>query len=238
MIEKTDKIMLIDCETTNSLEDPLVYDLGFQIFDLMGNTYETQSLVNSDVFFAKDLMESAFYADKMPMYLDDLRDGKRTMMKWARIKSLIRKVCKAHGVKYVVAHNARFDNRAVNLTQRYLTSSKWRYFLPYGVEWLDTLKMCREVLTEDEDYLLFCADNDYLTANGKPRFTAEIVYRFISGNNEFEEKHTGFEDTQIERKIFEYCVEQNPNVDGKLWKVKPQSYLQWLAFHFYEMKRG
>jgi hypothetical protein len=31
--------------------------------------------------------------------------------------------------------------------------------------------------------------------------TAEILYRFITGNNDFVESHTAFEDTEIEREI-------------------------------------
>ena len=31
--------------------------------------------------------------------------------------------------------------------------------------------------------------------------TAEILYRFITGNADFVEKHTAFEDTMIEREI-------------------------------------
>ena len=38
------------------------------------------------------------------------------------------------------------------------------------------------------------------------------------GNADFEESHTGLEDVKIERQIFEYCVNKNPEIDGRLWK--------------------
>lgn len=47
-------------------------------------------------------------------------------------------------------------------------------------------------------YKKWCQENGFVQANGVPRKTAEIVWRYISGNNEFEESHTGLEDVLIE----------------------------------------
>ena len=43
----------------------------------------------------------------------------------------------------------------------------------------------------------------------QPRFTAEILYRFISGNKDFIENHTGLEDVMIEKEILAYCFRQH-----------------------------
>jgi hypothetical protein len=40
----------------------------------------------------------------------------------------------------------------------------------------------------------------------RPRKTAEILWRFLTGNNEFEEQHTGWEDVKIESEIFMECL--------------------------------
>ena len=217
MIEKTDRVMIIDTETTNDIDCPIVYDVGFEVFDLCGNTFASESFVNADVFLDKSLMESAFFADKIPAYWEDIQKGKRRLAKWSTIKRSIRQVCEAYGVRYVCAHNAAFDNRALNTTQRLITTSKYRYFLPYGVEWLDTLKMARQILKNDSAYGEFCYDNEYLTSRGVRRYTAEIIYRFLSGDNSFEESHTGLEDVKIERQIFEFCLANAPEIDGRLW---------------------
>ena len=217
MIEKTDRVMIIDTETTNDIDCPIVYDVGFEVFDLCGNTFASESFVNADVFLDKSLMESAFFADKIPAYWEDIQKGKRRLAKWSTIKRSIRQVCEAYGVRYVCAHNAAFDNRALNTTQRLITTSKYRYFLPYGVEWRDTLKMARQILKNDSAYGEFCYDNEYLTSRGVRRYTAEIIYRFLSGDNSFEESHTGLEDVKIERQIFEFCLANAPEIDGRLW---------------------
>ena len=133
------------------------------------------------------------------------------------IKKQIRVDCLRYDVKIACAHNAMFDNRALNTTQRYITTSKYRYFLPYGVEWWDTLKMSRAILKNDESFGEFCYNNDYLTARGCRRYTAEIIYRFLTGCNDFVESHTGLEDVKIEREIFKFCIEREPEIDGRLW---------------------
>ena len=124
---------------------------------------------------------------------------------------------KRNNVKIILAHNARFDYRSLNLTQRYLTSSKYRYFFPFGVEIWDTLKMSRMVLNGVDEYGEFCYSNNYLTKRLCKRFTAEIIYRFITGNIDFEESHTGLEDVLIEKEIFVYCISIMPEIDGALW---------------------
>lgn len=217
MISPNDVIMMIDTETTNDLDCPIVYDVGYQIFSLSEGILCERSFVNADVFLDKELMASAFFVDKVPQYWEDIKSNKRILKKWFNIKKQIARDCELLDVKYVCAHNAMFDNRALNTTQRYQTTSKFRYFLPYGVEWLDTLKMARQVLKNNEDYGEFCYDNDYISKNGQRKYTAEIIYRWLSGKHDFEESHTGLEDVKIEREIFEYFVNSNPEIDGLLW---------------------
>ena len=44
------KLIVFDTETTNTMDDPFVYDIGWAVIDLDGNVYETASFVNADVF--------------------------------------------------------------------------------------------------------------------------------------------------------------------------------------------
>ena len=217
MINRDDVIMMLDTETTNDIECPIVYDVGYQLFSLAEGVLCERSFVNADVFLDKDLMASAYFAEKIPSYWEEIKEGKRTLKKWFNIKRQITEDCELFNVKYVCAHNAIFDNKALNTTQRYQTTSKFRYFLPYGLEWLDTLKMSRQVLKNNKSFGEFCYENDYITKNGQRRYTAEIIYRWLSGKHDFIESHTGLEDVKIERQIFEYCLAVNPEIDGFLW---------------------
>ena len=217
MINPNDVIVMIDVETTNDIDCPIVYDVGYQIFSLSRGVLCERSYINADVFCDAELMESAYFKDKIPQYVEDVKAGKRKMAELWYIKKMLRNDCLAYGVKYACAHNAAFDNRALNTTQRYETTSKYRYFLPYGVEWLCTLKMARKVLKNDDAFGEFCYENDYLTARGCRRYTAEIIYRFITEKVEFVESHTGLEDVKIEREIFEYLLAREPEINGRLW---------------------
>ena len=211
-----EKYIMLDTETTNSLDDPICYDVGFAVVDKEGSIYETHSFVVAEVFLNEELMESAYFIEKVPQYWKDIKNGTRKLAKFNTIRKVLAETMKKYNTNIVIAHNARFDYRSTAKTQRYLTKSKYRYFLPYGTEIWDTLKMAREVLKNDVDYDNFCYNNNYVTKRGCKRFTAEILYRFFTGDNDFVESHTGLEDVTIEKVIFAECMARGAE-SGKLW---------------------
>ena len=216
MINLNEKYIVVDTETTNSLEDPLCYDVGFAVIDSFGAVHESYSFVVADVFLDGELMNSAYFKEKIPQYWEEINNGIRQLKRFSNIRKIFREVCKKYDINIIIAHNARFDYRSLNLTQRFLTKSKYRYFFPYGVEIWDTLKMARKILT-DENYTSFCHRNNYVTERGCKRYTAEIIYRYLINDISFEESHTGLEDVLIEKEIFIYCINKDKEIDGKLW---------------------
>ena len=77
--------------------------------------------------------------------------------------------------------------------------------------------MSRAILKNNDEYGEFCYNNNYLTKRMCKRYTAEIIFRFLTGDNDFEESHTGLEDVMIEKDIFTYCLNIQPDIDGALW---------------------
>lgn len=208
-----------DTETANSLECPLMYDLGFTVHDKQGNIYETFSLVIADVYCnEKEIMQSAYYSRKLPQYEEDLKTGKRKLVSVETAKRILSEIAKKYNIKAVIAHNARFDYRSTSTTIRYITKSKIRYFLPYGVPLWDTLEMAKSVVKNKPTYKNFCEKKGYLTKNGQVRLTAEILYQFISGEEDFIEQHQGLEDVLIEKEIFQYCIRQHKKMKRSPWK--------------------
>lgn len=221
MIPWDERILMIDTETTNSIDDPIVYDVGYCVFNLCGEVFEEGSLTNKDVITDLSLMQTAYYAEKLPDYWREIYLGKRELLTWDKIKWRIFDVCKRNNCHIVAAHNARFDNKSLNLTQRYITTSRWRYFLPWGVEWYDTLKMCRQVFKFDPNYKPWCKENGFITPKTKqPQMTAEVVYRYITQELGFIEAHTALEDARIEKDIFIYCFSKEPELKCQLWEDK------------------
>lgn len=218
-IDKRRKYYLtIDTETANTIEDPMMYDLGGAIHDRNGKVYETFSFVIYDVFCAdRELFNTAYYAEKRPMYEAQIANGTRKIVSIYTARKYVADLCKKYNVKAIIAHNARFDYRSTNYTLRYVTKSKSRYFLPYGIPMWDTLKMAQDTICKQPTYQRWCNVNGYCMKNGKPRATAEILYRYITQNTDFIEDHTGLEDVLIEKEIFVRCMAQHKKMRKNVW---------------------
>ena len=223
-IDKRKKyFMVLDTETCpidRELEEVtptnmLVYDIGYTITDKKGNVYRTGSYIVSDIFFGEfyTKMQSSYYANKIPKYMEQIANGERVVKTWKQISFILRKVLEEFDINVVVAHNARFDYGVLRNTKDYLEEYP---MLPY-VEWWDTLKMARSILKERKSYKRFCEDNNYMTKNNQCRFTAEVIYRYLTNDLEFEESHTGLEDTLIEKEILAFCIKQHKKMDKLLF---------------------
>ena len=217
-MEKKDYLIVLDTETTNSLEEPLCYDVGFAVVDTEGNVFERYSFVVKEIFFDENLMNFAYFSDKIPQYFSDILNCKRSVKTFLEIRRILMDCIYRYNILVISAHNAVFDKLSLTLTLKYITKSKMRYFFPKRVEIWDTLKMSREVLNKSEEYKDFCVKNEYLTKTGCKKFTAEVVFRFLTNNVEFVESHTGLEDVLIEKDIFAFCFLKNPDIDGILGK--------------------
>lgn len=210
--------LTIDTETANGLDDPMMYDLGGAIHDKCGRVYETFSFVIYDVFCAdRALFNTAYYAEKRPMYEAQIAAGQRKIVSIYTARKYVADLCKKYNVKAIIAHNARFDYRSTNYTIRYVTKSKTRYFLPYGIPMWDTLKMAQDTICQQPTYRRWCERNGYCLKNGKPRATAEILYQYITQNTDFVEEHTGLEDVLIEKEIFVKCMAQHKKMRKNVW---------------------
>ena len=210
-----EKIIIIDTETTNDLTDSLVYDIGFIVADYNGTIYSKHSFVVADVFCDKELMSVAHFADKIPTYWKEIKEGTRTLTSFNNIKWTLRHIMRENNITKVYAYNCRFDYLALATTQRYITSSKWRFFFPYGTEFHDILALSRHVLKNETEYRTFCKENNYLTSRNANRYTAEIVAQYLFDKN-FTEEHTALADCEIEYKILLACE----RVDGFHYETK------------------
>ena len=221
-------ILVVDTETANTYmgEDGrldtssvLMYDCGWCVMDTRGNIYKEQSFVNSDIFYyEEDLMQSAYYARKIPLYVADIETGKRKVATTYSIRKAMLEDMAEYNITEVCAHNARFDLNALNSIQRWTTKSKYRYWFPFGTEIWDSMKMARSVIHKMPTYRKFCEKYGFLTKNGQLSTTAENLYRFIIKDPSFSEAHTGLEDVQIEREIINYCYRQHKPMRKKLFE--------------------
>lgn len=221
-------LMGLDTETCNGimtdnkldLSQSIVYDIGWVITDRQGRIYRERSFVIYEIFVGmKDVMRSAYYAEKIPMYWEQIKNGQRKLASFRTVLKTFRQDLKDFDCSVVFAHNARFDVNALNNTIRFLTGSKRRFFFPYKIEIWDTLKMSRQTIGRQKSYRNWCFRNNYVTKHRTPqvRLTAEILYRYITGCDDFIESHTGLEDVRIETKILVHCFRQHKKMEKRLF---------------------
>lgn len=225
-------VIVLDTETANTLEDDkgkldlsnsLTYDVGWCVLNLeTGEVKRTRSFMVWDMFHhKKELMKSAYFAEKIPQYWTEFFSGNRKLRNFKKIKKQLERDMRDYDTNIVCAHNTYFDLNALNTTLRYITSSKQRYFFPYETEFWDTMRMAGDTFCKDKDYIKYCYDNGYITANNQVRKTAEILYRYITNNEAFEESHTGLEDVLIEKEILLACENMGVPMRRKLFKDRP-----------------
>lgn len=208
--------LVIDVETANSLEQPFVYDIGGCVADKQGRIYETFSFVIRDIFvYERALMQTAYYAEKIPEYVFDIKENKRIMIDFYNARMYILNLMRKYNITDVAAYNAHFDRNALDITQRWLTKSKYRYFFPYGTNFICIWNMACQTICQRITYKEFCERNN-LTSNrkGAPNAknystSAETVYRYLMNNPSFEEKHKGYDDVIIETEIMKRCFKSH-----------------------------
>lgn len=198
--------LMVDTETFGGFDAPICYDIGFAVVDKTGKVYAQYSFVVRDTFIGMaEQAATAYYANKFPQYHEDIRNGKRKCLPFYLIRHIANTLLSKYGISNVVAHNAKFDCTSLNNTARLLGYSS---FFNTHVEWWDTLQMVADTIAQQKLYQEFCKNNGYMTKHKipRPQMKAEVVYRYISGNNNFIESHTGLEDVLIEKEIFARCI--------------------------------
>lgn len=220
---KKQYFLVLDVETANSTEDALTYDVGFLVCDRTGKVYEGASYVVTDIFDKeKELMDTAYYAKKLPQYYEGLKKGEFTRASFYKVRQHIKTLIEKYDC-IVCAYNANFDITALNNTQRFLTKSKYRWFLPYGTEVNCIWHMACQVICTQKRYKKFCLENGFVSPSGNIKTSAETVYAYMHKDEDYKECHTGFQDVVIETEILQHCFRQHKKMKRKInqycWRI-------------------
>ena len=207
-------VVVFDTETV-SLEKPFCYNIGYTIV----NTESREKLVRRDyvveqVWHNPMLFITAYYADKRDKYVSAMRSRATQMDKYGYIcRAMIRDFV-TYNVEGAYAYNSPFDDKVFTFNSEWYHCSNPFDNLPI----FDIRGYVHNFLIDD-DYLVFCEENGYLTESGNYSTTAETVYRYITGNTDFIEDHTALSDSEIEADILLKCLDRgaalNINYDVK-----------------------
>lgn len=192
---------IIDTETANGLYSPLVYDVSVIIFDKKNNEYFRKNWLISEVWQNPELMNSAYYAWKMPLY-ENFETTKVNMFSFiCEFVNLMNE----YKVTHILAYNLNFDIKALNNTSmKYIQGE----FIPETLQKLDVWSMACEIICNTKKYKNFCEEKNYKSDKGNYKTSAEVVYRYMTNNDNFDESHTSMKDCEIEKEIFFKCLKQ------------------------------
>lgn len=200
-------VVVIDTETANSVEQPLPYDFGWAVVDTeTGEIVKKFSFVCAEIFLDKEMMASAYFAEKIPQYWEDIKAGKRILKKLLNIRKELWNCLKTYGIKQVCAYNMGFDKRASVNDIRFITGSFLRWFFPFGTEFICIWHMACTSFLNTSDFVQFAKENGFVSEAGNIQTSAEVAYRFLTGQTDFIESHTGLEDVEIETAILMNCL--------------------------------
>lgn len=190
-------IIVLDTETIN-LEKQFVYDLGYTIADGDGNVIAKKSYIISQVYDNKELFATGYYSNKMPLYEQRLESGYSKKVGWGHAMRFLASDIKKYKVTDIYAYNSKFDAKA------FAFMCAWFNIVnPLGaIEIKDIMDFIKPI-TDTSDYQEFCRSNGFMTKHRRPRpqMKAETLYRYLTKNKDYEEEHTGLEDSLIELAI-------------------------------------
>ena len=222
-------ILVVDVETANSLDDPIVYDIGWAIIDMKGRIYEEGSYMIAEAFCDSRIsLDTAYYTSKLPGYWEKFRKGDRKMVSIETAQRNINYFIKKYNVNDVAAYNCYFDKTALNKSLRFFTNSAKRWFFPYGINYICIWNMACQLLFTQKSFQKIAEQEGWFSAKGNIQTSAEIAYRYIMGYYDFEEEHEGLDDVRIEALIFAKCIAQHKKCDRGInrlcWRIPTEYY--------------
>ena len=208
-------IMIFDTETT-SLDKPFCYNIGYQIMSTSnGEVLAARDFVVEQVWHNLPLFSSAYYADKRPIYVNRMRSRAVIMDKFGYIcRQMIRDI-KQYEVAHAYAYNSPFDEKVFNFNCDWYKCSN-----PFDTVQIHDIRGYAHQFIVDEKYIAYCEEHNLFTESGNYSSTAEAVYRYISGKDDFDEEHTALSDSVIETEILFYAMRAGADIsiDEKVYR--------------------
>lgn len=193
--------LIIDTETTG-LDKPFCYDIGYMIIEDDGTVILRKHYIIEQIWHNLALFESAYYKEKRPLYIQLMRQHKATMDKYGYVMRNLYRDIKQNNVIDVYAYNSNFDDKVISFNCDWFKCNNPLESLPVYDIW----GYASRYITYTDEYKAFCEKNEFFTDTGNYKASAEIVYRYISSNNDFVEAHMGLYDVEIETQILLHAI--------------------------------
>lgn len=136
-------------ETTISTTKPLVYDIGWHLWNEAEGIHEPQHFIISEIYDAPQLFETAYYKVKRPLYEESIANGEVEKVKWETAITHLIEACEKADI--VTAYNAEFDfKRAIPFTESFLKARSGKFSVYQ--QWLEgQRKSCEWLIKTDAE---------------------------------------------------------------------------------------
>lgn len=154
---------------------------------------KTEEVSRINIVVLENLMlDNAFYGQFKKEYYRDLLREPSTVICYTEeeAKAIFSQWLVENNISCACAHNSGFDFNKTFVAE-----------CIDGMEFIDTWLAFFETIGQYRKYNKFCCENGFVTAKGSIQMTAEVCYRFLSGEIDFVEEHTALADCEIEMEI-------------------------------------
>lgn len=169
MARKEIRYLVLDCETATlpfaselangdaekkkkiAIARPLIYDIGWTITNRKGDIIDKKQFLIAETFSVPSVFNTAYYAEKRPIYLDMLQRKETTIKTWYEVAELLMQDMRK--VDAVGAYNSMFDfKKAIPFTELYIN----KLYSPNYQAWEQVQRnLCYKIMNEryqkDED---------------------------------------------------------------------------------------
>jgi len=191
---------VFDTETIG-VDKKWVYDLGMVITAKTGRQLYKKRWIIEEIINIPNIEEIAFYGEKIRTFYK-----KEQAVKFALAREEFRDIMEYFKVNVITAYNLKFDMSAIKQTLAYTKIGN--KFLNNPVDYFDLWNASCNSIFQQSLFKKIAEQQNWLTEKGNFITTAEIAYRYITGNYNFIESHTALEDAVIESKILQDVCRQ------------------------------
>lgn len=187
---KTKNFAIIDTETLGGATQLVCpcYDLAAVAMNRKGEIF---SKIN--ILVLENLkLTTAHYGKTKKEFYRDLLKNKDVLICYEEeeARQMLSDWMEENNINCVCAYNSGFD-----------FNKTFVYRCVQGFEFIDIQYAFFDTIAKYKKYNKFCVENGYVTKSKNLRMTAEIAFRFLSGQNDFIEDHTALSDSEIEAEI-------------------------------------
>ena len=200
------------------------YNIGYIITDKYGNEYLQRSFAILPCIWEN--LKNCLQAEEMTKknveeILSDIENPLDRKYFYNSVEDAKKQILKDFinfKVNEVWAYNCTFDKSSL----KRLFSSDFE-MLDGLVKFYDIIPVIVHTTLLNKTYIKWCKKNGYITEKGNIMTKAEIVYRYLKKDKNFQEEHTGLSDCKIEKEILLTAINSGKKIDRSIttpaWKI-------------------